>query len=958
MLLGAVLIANNSYAITPKTGTVNVAITYVSGGTQIAVANSTTVSQVYDYQGNLITTMNGPFGTLNLSYGSYMIKVNALYGNVPGYGFMIANQTLYNLTVGSSSQNVAINVQVQATHAHTLTVNGISAGNVTVQLSDSSNFVFKTFSTNGTAMSILLPNGPVTIRVYYDGAYFLYEQNVSGTGAVTINLNGYKDVFGIVTNSAGAAVSNVNAVVINETSLSYEQVSFSSNSYTVFANNWTNKVLVITSPGYAPVQLSPVNPGLHSFSLTKNSSVVNTAYSLSKNPAYLNATVTYNLFNSTPVPNLPNATVGSLYWQSIMDGFSTSYLTNFFVNHFLNYTNSSIYVGSYNYKLVNEKLNGSITLGSNSLTAQVVAQYYNANVTTSVYNPPLAVKIFGLAAVNEPGTLNYTYSFAFGNTSIGLSTASVPVTTYVSPVKVKPLSNTGFFTLNFKSLKLPTFIVPNMVVNWNGLTSTQYFLNTTLNNTVIVVPTNVSVSFNVSSAFYNPVTGASNYQQSNFSWKVNGGTAKYGYNVSFNFGNNLYNVINITGTSASFKANNTTFYVYAYNGTPYADYNISYGGKGYYYGNVSGTNSPVSISLPQLDVISLAAYNSTLKVPGTSYYMHLGYNWTFQNFTSNAPNATTQFKTPTLNGTTESGNLTVTGITGGMTKVNFVVTITVTTPPSPVITLINVTSKKSLSNPLSGVPVVLSANKTTDPYYSQSQLSFSWSFSYPNGTKIASNSSTVQLISGNFSQKWVEVQFNTLDDVSVSLAVSHDNVTGYQNQTLTMLVKTPRLIVKSVYVPGKLTHGSRSTIYFNVTNAGDVNTTSFTISILINGISVASNKYTDYSLNVSQYRNVSFSWTPAVSGSVTIQVVANNSSEPAFFANYGGLTTTVSISPPAYTTPLIIAGIILVIVVIFVGYYRFSTRGRRVSSKSEKGQIEAKPKIQFPTEQKKLEKKK
>ena len=49
----------------------------------------------------------------------------------------------------------------------------------------------------------------------------------------------------------------------------------------------------------------------------------------------------------------------------------------------------------------------------------------------------------------------------------------------------------------------------------------EYVLNSSLNNTVFVVPQNTSVALNVSNGFYNPVTGQSNYQQSNFTWKLN-----------------------------------------------------------------------------------------------------------------------------------------------------------------------------------------------------------------------------------------------------------------------------------------------------------------------------------------------------------------------------------------------------------------------------------------------------
>ena len=41
--------------------------------------------------------------------------------------------------------------------------------------------------------------------------------------------------------------------------------------------------------------------------------------------------------------------------------------------------------------------------------------------------------------------------------------------------------------------------------------------------------------------------------------------------------------------------------------------------------------------------ITLSAYNSTLKIPGTNYTEFLTYLWNFTQFTSSAPNATNQF---------------------------------------------------------------------------------------------------------------------------------------------------------------------------------------------------------------------------------------------------------------------------------------------------------------------------
>ena len=958
MLLGAVFITGNSNAITPKTGDVSVNVYYQLDGVEVSLANSSSVLNVFNYQGTLIQTVNGPSNTLNLSYGNYSLTVEPLYGNVAGFGYVIANMTTYNLTVSSPSQSVGIKVPIQQTFNHKFNVTNIASGNVIVSLTDSEDFTYYTFSTNGSTTMVPFPNGLVTVEVYYDSATFVFDESVSGTSPISVSVKGTSQnhIFGTVTSSTGSKISSINLIVLNYVNKTYNVISFSSNSFALFDSSWNNQSVIVTSPGYAPYQISPVNvaDNPYSITLTPATSSISTTFSLSSNPAFMNESISYNLTNSTPVPNLPNASVGSLYWQAILDHFTTSYLSSFLLSQFTNYTNGTILVGSNNYQLISVHLVGSIVMTSSTLKATVMGQFTNPSISKTLYKPPLTVKIYGRAATMEPGKLNYLYSFAYNNTTIGLASSSVSVTSYVSPINISPLSSNGFFTLTFNSLKLPTFIDSDIKLSWKNIVSSDYVLNSSLNNTVFVVPQNTSVALNVSNGFYNPVTGQSNYQQSNFTWKLNGNLVGYGYNVSLNFGDKMTNTVNITGISSSGEKNSTSFTVYAYNGTPTANYTISYNGKTQYNGSTDQSSvSAISISVPQLTTITLSAYNSTLKIPGTNYTEFLTYLWNFTQFTSSAPNATNQFKTPTLNGTTTPGNLTVTAVTGKYTEIMFNVTVTVTTPPSPAIGLYNMTGK-SITNPVAGDTFILSANKTTDPYYSFTQLQFNWTFSYPNGTKIADNSSVLSYVTGGtggFNSSWIAVKINTLNDVVVSLKVSHSNITGYLNKTLTLTVNTPRIVVSSIYVSGKLYDGSTSKIYVNVTNKGTVNASGFQISILINGATVQTNTYSNTPLNVSQTRNVSFTWKPNVKGTVTVQFESTNSSEPAFFSKLSSFTTSVSIAPPTYTTPLIIVGIIAVIVIIFIAYYRFSTRGSRVQK------TEAKPRIQIP-EQKKLEKKK
>lgn len=986
MLLGTVLISANSLAVTPARGQVTESYYYINGTTPISPASSGTVTDIYNYQGALVYSFTGASFTANLSYGNYTLNVHSNFVLVSGYGHAIVNTTNIQLTVNTSKISQIYYLPVVITQNTSVSVQGITTGSATVNFVSSSNKVFETKSvTNSTPVYVYLPSATTTMEVNYAGANFLYD--VTGGAPISVNLSaGHHNLFGFVSSSNNSSISSVTAVVINNTAMSYVAVTYSSSQYNLFDSNWAGKTVLIESPGYAPVANDSIGTGgIFSPVLSPSTSPIYVNYTLSKNPQYLNVTATFNYNNATPIPLLPNASLGSLYWQIQFDGLNSAAVQVYMNSFFMNYTNSTFFLNGNNYGLTGMTVVNPATVtstGAASVTGEVEANYYNSAVTVSNYKPTVNVKIYGAASVNEPGYLEYLYSFAYNNSlydssnGLGLASSSVSVSSYTSPIQVKPLSTSGFFTLSLTSVTsstIPRFVNPNMVVYWSGINSSNYFLNSSLTNTVIVVPQNVSVSFNLSSVFYNPITGESNYLQSTFYWSVNGNNVSQSgstYNASINFGNTLVNTVRINGTSVSNQKNYTTFTVYAYNGTPYANWTISYYGAIQYKGsNQSSTGVTQNIIVPQLKTVSLNAYNdsyspynSSLLIPNTAYHVPLTYQWNFTNFTSLSPNTTYQFPTPTFGNTTLSGNLSVMSITGGKSLVHFIVTVNDTTPPSPQITMLNETHVKN-STPLAGHPVFLNANKSTEPY--GLTMNFSWRFLYANGTVInasASDSAAVQILAGGVNNStWVEVQFNTLVNVVVSLNAGNGYAISYDNQTVTLAVGSPRLVVNSVTPVKKLSRDSTGELNVSVSNNGTTATSLYAIQILISGSVVASQTYSgaQYQLNVSQQRNLTFNWKPALSGNVTIQVEAtqlNNTSYPAFFASYGGLTTAVEISPPSYTTPLIIVGIILVIVVIFVIYYRFSTR--RIRGRAEKGG-EAKPKVKLPGQsQKGLEKKK
>ena len=52
------------------------------------------------------------------------------------------------------------------------------------------------------------------------------------------------------------------------------------------------------------------------------------------------------------------------------------------------------------------------------------------------------------------------------------------------------------------------------------MVSSNYVLNSSLNNTLFAIPLNTSVSFNASGAYFNPSTGSNDYQCNDMSESV------------------------------------------------------------------------------------------------------------------------------------------------------------------------------------------------------------------------------------------------------------------------------------------------------------------------------------------------------------------------------------------------------------------------------------------------------
>ena len=959
MLMGVTVASSTAFAATPSVGKLDLQIYYTVNGVQVAVASSSQLTQVNYTNGIHVSQGSGSNPSFSLDYGSYMITEEPQVVDVPHYGVSIANAMSRIVNISSSTTSLVLNVSLSVTHVVSVTVPGIpSTQSAKLSFETPYNFMFygPTTVNSSASYNISLPSETILATVDYAGTADTFQVSIGSTqNSLTLNTETETGVFGFISSTDGQSISGSSVIVLNTTSGHYIVNSFTGSSYSIYSNYWPSNDLIVTSNGYMPYIDTSVTPGSLNVALTPFNSSVFYNYSVSANMKTLSLNITYKIGPGTSIPLLPNSSVDSLYFQEKLDSVSSSYMTAFLKSQMLRYTNSTIEIDNYSYALNSSPevhiYNSSFP--GNYFNASVSASYYNSTISPASMKNGYQAKIYAFGTSYTSGALKYYYSYAYDNSSLGLSSSTVPVTSYVRDINVTPVSTSQFVYLNFAKVKSPVLYLTQIKLYWKGLNSTDYLLNTS-SHPAFVVPYNYPVSFNVSRVLYNPVTSTYNYlPPANFTWRMKSSIIGYGYNFTYSF-TSLNNTLNLTGISNTGNSTSSFFTVYAYNGTPVVNYSVSYNSK---YYNATNASSSRSIFVPQGNIIDFSAYNSSLVIPGTPFHTSLLFHWAFTNKSFSSPNATYIFSKPSIAVPNQTANLTVTGITGVSVTIEFLVTVNDTTPPTPVISLTNATGVK-VSNPVAGSPVNISALKTTDPYFNNTSVfTYKWTFKYPNGTAIPQSSGLYTIVSGNMTNSSsLRVIFDTLNDVIVELnATNPAHVSGYLNRTLTMLVSSPRIVVNSVYIPGKLQEGKSSTIYVNVSNDGTVNAAVFSVTAIINGV-VYSHTYVEYLNTTGLYhsRNVSFAFTPRASGNLSVEFMGNNTSEPSFFAKSGAFTTSVVIAPPGYKTPLIIGVIILVIVVIGVVYWRVSARSVKGGGKGQGG---IRPKVSLPSDQKKLEKK-
>ena len=950
LVLGSALaVAGDSSAISPQMGEVNYTATLYLGNSPIGPASNTlTTVNVSTLNGVFIQSYNGATNNFNLPYGSYVFTT-APYVSQSGTTPIIANGTSQIVNVTSSSQSVNIHIKVYEAQSTSVSVNTITPGSsAAVSFSTPDGFVFASGNVNSTNnnLTVNLPNGGFFANVVYGGKTFnYYEPSLPAKGPLYLNFTS-GNFFGYVTDySTGKAISDFKIVDINLTSNTYSVLPFTGGSYHIASLGGNNNVYTLVANGYEPKNITqPTSPSTAqiNFQLNKSSSNVYYDYSIATNPYYLNLTVNFQITNSTTLSFLGNSSVGSYYWQYYFDNLggasSQKAVNNYLSNMLGRYTNNSIWVAGYNY---NETGYGSIhvTNSPKGLIGLAYYNYTNPDIKASDLSSGFQVKLYTTGTQYLPGAFYSTYNISYNEPGVSLSSPLSAASTFKSPVSIMPQAASGFLTLTFKPVLKPTLTASDIKLYWNNGAPTNYLVASNSTSAAFLAPIGVPVSLNVSGGFYNPVTGANDYQNAlSWKWSINGSTPVSGsYNATETFKGEGNYTVAVNYTSSAGAYNVTTFTVYAFNGTPTASLNVTSGGKTLF--PTATVSNVASLTVPQSKVVQFSGYYSSLKIPGSSYNAPLIYSWYFPGFANNAVNITQTFNTPYIaSKAMVVGYLNVSTAVGKVASTQLSIKVNDTTAPSAQVTVQNVTHA-TLAQPIAGQITIFSANKSTDKYYSTSDLSYNWSIVYANGTKVPAGNSTYQLIGNNTNQSYLMVQFNTLNSLIVSLKVTNpSNVSSYSNFTTSMVVVSPRLVVLNAYFPTTPEQGSKTVVYLNVSNNGTVNANSFYIVAIVNGKIVNNQSYGP--LPVGTTKQFEFNFTSPAQGNVQVQFEALNSTQPAFFAKGGSLTVTQKVSPPAYQTPLIVGGVIAIIIVIGVVYYRLSSR--TVSKPKEKKQVPAK----------------
>lgn len=930
-------VIGTSNAITPQIGTVDYTIHDVYGSS-ISIASLSTVMNVATGSGVTIKSLSGNSGSFSLNYGRYVVSFPSGTYTIPVLGTVITNYTQLYLNVDSSTDNVSFNIGVSETIYSTIAVK--IPGLVYLNLSTTSgNLFYSNMATSSSCSTFTayVPQPSFFANVYSGGSSYSYLLKSSKR----ISLSPKQlpsDIYGKVTNSTGSSVNNFNITVIGKDNNYYVE-NFNGNPYSISYNVSNVSYFVFSAPGFKPHQITPPSKnGIYERNITMmpGSSSINYSYSIGNNPDFMNLSVKFDISNSTTLPFFANSSIGSLYWQVTMDNLNSSAISAFLSSYAEKYTNNSFFLNGTNYNLTGNSVK-IISFTPTNLMAYSNFTYETSGLSAIKLSSGFDVKMYVKSTQYTSGSLFFNYTLNYNASNIALSSPASVVKTFISPIILIPQARSHFVNLIFSTPSNPLVNTSKIDLYWTGMNKYVDYMGKLTNGLpYFVVPLNKNIDFNASAGFFNPATDSNNYASSlNFSWQFRGNyfspITTPAYNASYKFSSvGAYN-ISLKFTSGSGRTNSTSFLVYAFNATPTAALNVTFNGKVLLPTSSLSNGASKTFDVLQSKIMNFSANGSKLPIPSSSYLAPLSYQWILPNYTTtgeNITNPSNTFSVPYIaSHKDEKGYMNVIS-SAGITNITMVMHVNDTTPPTPVVTLYN-SSNSIISQPTAGKPVTFSANNSYDKYYGPSKnLTFHWAFLYSNGTVLRPGNANISLIGGGYNSSTITVKILTLTPLTVSLkATNPSNLSAYSNNTVTQIINSPYILVKNVVLPKSMSSGSSATATINVTNNGTVAASSFYIDLLVNGKVIQSHTYGV--INASQTETLKFSFTPPISGKVSFEFQAGNSSEPTFFIKSSSYIVTVSVNPPSWETPAIIVGVIAVIVVIGVVYYRFSTRGTR-----------------------------
>jgi len=247
--------------------------------------------------------------------------------------------------------------------------------------------------------------------------------------------------------------------------------------------------------------------------------------------------------------------------------------------------------------------------------------------------------------------------------------------------------------------------------------------------------------------------------------------------------------------------------------------------------------------------------------------------------------------------------------------------------------------------------LLFSANGTTDNVNSFSELSFAWSF----GDGATNNSGPV-----------VSYKYANIKTFTVKLEVT-DVAGNKANATKSLVITSqprPDLRIVSVKAdPNPMTEGSTGKFIVNVTNVGNDNaySPSVTVSILNSDGSKStigtSNEMTNIDNNTilpGKYGLFEVSWTPSGKGNYTI--VTQASVENEITTSDNTYTTAITVNEATWKAIALYGGIFAVIVVIIVLYYYRKRLPKLGGGKKEKEKAPTKEESKKQPEERKSKK--